>query len=96
MKSVWLSSRGVPPDRRPNYLILFIALSPAAEPGSFVSEQPCLTKGEGETAGTDLSRRGQERAPRGSIRSRSPEALLHDDILLIHGRYCGRAIFLFS
>src|SRR5712664_3436614 len=54
--------------------MLFIALSPATEPGSFVSEQPCLTKGEGETAGTDLSRRGQERAPRGSTRSRSPEA----------------------
>jgi hypothetical protein len=38
--------------RRPNYLILFIALSPAAEPGSVVSEKPYLT-GEGETAGTD-------------------------------------------
>jgi len=54
--------------------MLVIALSPATEPGSFVSEQPYLTKGEGETAGMDLSWRCQERAPRGSIRSRSPEA----------------------
>src|SRR5258707_11326246 len=95
MKQVGMSSRAVPPDL-PSYLPYSgHRLEPGTEPGSFFSEEPCLTKGEGEAAGTDLSRRGQERELAARPVPPPPRPLLYH-IPPIPGPHFGPPVLRFS
>jgi hypothetical protein len=84
-------------------LVCFCAPWPATATCCAGSPMPAATSGSGggaasgtrperkREAGTGLSRRGRERAPRGSIRPRSPEASHHDDFFHCRVRHSGRA-----